>query len=441
MSGTKIRRAVAVSLALTLSALGLPAHDQLPGEMPEGPVLLTGGDLYTVSGAVLEATDLLFADGEIVEIGVGLTPPAGTEVVDVSGSRVYPGLIAPQTVLGLTEIGAVRATRDLDEVGDVNPEVAAHIAYNPDSEQTPTVRSHGITTAQITPQGGGIAGRSFLTHLDGWTKEDSGIRLTDGLTVNWPSVAVSASPFAPPAEQQRERSQRQRDEIRQAFETARDYHAAREAGLADQIDLRWEAMRPLWRGDEKLFVNAGDYRQIVEAVSFAQEFGVELVLVGAAEAYKAAELLRDAGVSVILDAATGLPPRQDDAYDTQYKHARLLHEAGVTFCIGLIDQGWGTRNLAIEGAGHAVAYGLPADVALRSITLSTAEILGIEESQGSLEVGKEATLFVSTGDVMDTLTQNVTHMYIRGRPVDLDNRHKMLARKYAEKIRRAAESR
>jgi len=440
MSGTEARRAVAVSLALTLTALGLSAHDQVPGETPEGPVLLTGGDVYTVSGEILEATDLLFAGGEIVEIGVGLTVPEGTEVIDVSGSRVYPGLIAPQTVLGLVEIGAVRATRDLDEVGDINPEVAAHVAYNPDSEHTPTVRSHGVTTAQITPQGGGIAGRNFLTHLDGWTKEDAGIRLTDGIVVNWPSVTVSTSRFAPPAEQQRERSQRQRDEIRQAFERARDYHAAREAGLADEIDLRWEAMRPLWSGGEKVFVNAGDYRQIVEAVSFAQEFGVELVLVGAADAYKAAELLRDAGVAVILDASTGLPPRQDDDYDTQYKHARLLHEAGVKFCIGLINQGWGARNLAIEGAGHAIAHGLPADVALRSITLSTAEILGLDETQGSLEVGKEATLFVSTGDVMDTLTQNVTHMYIRGRPVDLDNRHRRLARKYAEKIHRAAGS-
>jgi len=440
MSGTKAPRIIVFSLVLTLTALGLSAHDQVPGELPEGPVLLKGGDVYTVSGAVLEATDLLFDGAEIVEIGVGLTGPEGTQVIDVSGSHVYPGLIAPQTVLGLAEIGAVRSTRDLQEVGDINPEVAAHVAYNPDSEHTPTVRSHGITTVQVTPQGGGIAGRNFLTHLDGWTKEDAGIRLTDGLVVNWPSAGVSSSPFAPPAEKQRERSQRQRDELRQAFERARDYHAAREAGLVDEIDLRWEAMRPLWNGGEKLFVNAVGYRQIVEAVSFAQEFGVELVLVGAAEAYKAAELLRDENVPVILDASTGLPPRQDDDYDTQYKHARLLHEAGVKFSIGLIDQGWGARNLAIEGAGHAVAHGLPADVALRSITLSTAEILGIDATQGSLEVGKEATLFVSTGDVMDTLTQNVTHMYIRGRPVDLDNRHKMLARKYAEKIRRAAGS-
>jgi hypothetical protein len=186
-------RSTIVTAGLLLAAATSLAHDQIPGADQTRPVLLRGGDLYTVSGAVLEETDLLFEGGVITQIGVGLTPPAAAEVIDASGSRVYPGLIAPQTAVGLSEIGAVRATRDLDESGTVTPEVAAHVAYNPDSEIIPTVRSHGITTAQVAPQGMGIAGRSFITHLDGWTKEDAGVRLVDGLVVNWPRAGVADS--------------------------------------------------------------------------------------------------------------------------------------------------------------------------------------------------------------------------------------------------------
>jgi imidazolonepropionase-like amidohydrolase len=435
-------RSTIVTAGLLLAAATSLAHDQIPGADQTRPVLLRGGDLYTVSGAVLEETDLLFEGGVITQIGVGLTPPAAAEVIDASGSRVYPGLIAPQTAVGLSEIGAVRATRDLDESGTVTPEVAAHVAYNPDSEIIPTVRSHGITTAQVAPQGMGIAGRSFITHLDGWTKEDAGVRLVDGLVVNWPRAGVADAWWidATP-EEQRERSARQRREIREAFDKARTYHRAREAGEQSEIDLRWEVMRPLWTGEMRLFVNASDYREILEAVAFAAHLGLELVIVGGAEAYRLTDLLRENDVAVILDVTTGLPYRTGDDYDAQYKQARLLHEAGVRFCIGIIGTAWGFRNLAFEGAGQAVAYGLPPEAALRAITLSTAEILGIDDTLGSLEVGKEATLFVSSGDVMDTLGHNVIHMFIRGKAVDLDNRHKTLYRKYRQKIDPAANHR
>lgn len=422
-------------LALAVAGGGFfRAHDQVPGRAQQHPVLLRGGDLYTVSHGVLRATDLLFEHGRIERIGVGLAAPADAEIIDVAGRRVYPGLIAPASTLGLVEIGAVRATNDRAEVGAVTPEAAAHVAYNPDSELIPTVRSHGITTAQIAPEGSLIRGRSFITHLDGWTKEDSAVKLLDGLEVAWPESAVRTGWWVvEKREKQEQRMAENRRRLRRAFEEARAYFVAKQADPEVAVDLRWEAMRPVFTGDEPVYVEADDRRQITEAVEFAAEWGLRLVLVGGREADSVAALLREHGVPVIVGSTNVLPLREDDGYDAAYHLPAALHEAGVRFCIAHSKGGaWEVRNLPFQ-AGQAVAHGLPEDVALRAITLSTAEILGIDRDLGSLDVGKEATLFVSTGDVLDMLGQHVTRVYIRGRPLDLDDRHKRLYRKYRQK--------
>jgi len=224
-----------------------------------------------------------------------------------------------------------------------------------------------------------------------------------------------------------------RRRLEQAFVDARAYMLAKQADPALDIDLRWEAMLPALRREQTVYITADDYRQIVEAVEFAERHELRMVLVGGGEAYLATELLIDHRIPVILANPTGRPMREDDDYDSAYRQPRLLHEAGVTFCIARISWGaWDIRNLPLE-AGHAVGFGLPADVALRAITLTTAEILGIDDELGSLDVGKQATLFVSDGNVLDPLTQRVTLMFIEGRRVDLDNRHKTLYRKYRQK--------
>lgn len=425
-------------LMLALVASPVLAHDQIPGTDPEAPILLRGGNLYTVADGVLEDADLLIKDGRIAAIGRDIEVQPEPEVIDVSGQRVYPGLIAPGTVLGLTEISAVRATRDRDEVGSINPEVAAHVAYNPDSELIPSVRSHGVTTVQVMPTGALLTGRTAILHLDGWTKEDAAVRLIDGLALSWPRVTVREAWYLPPVEKQRQQMETQRTEVRRAFDAARTYALARAAGHDVDTDLRWEAMRPLWDDAMPLYVAAEDYRQILEAVDFADDYDLNMVLVKPDDAWRLTDLLVERDIPVLLSTPTGRPPRSDADYDAAYRQATRLHEAGVRFGIGMLGDGTGVRNLAIEGAGAAIAWGLPEDMALRAITLSNAEILGIDDRQGSLEIGKDATLFVSTGDVTDTLGHEVTRMWIRGREVDLDNRHHQLARKYREKIRRTA---
>ncbi len=423
---------------LALAAAGAPAYEEVPGEAQARPVLLRGGDLYTVARGVLPATDLLFDGGKIVAIGQGLAAPPNCEVLDLAGARVYPGLIAPATTLGLIEIDAVRATRDTDEVGDVNPEVLAQTAYNPDSELIPVVRGAGITTVQVAPAGALLRGRSSILHLDGWTVEDAALEPVDGLFVSWPASAVVESSFMPvPTEEQRKKMEEERRRLREAFDAARAYDRARDAGELVEVDLRWEAMRPLWEGGMPLYVEADDLRQILEAIDFADDYALSLVLVGGAEAWLAADLIAARDIPVLLQSPNRLPYRDDHGIDSQYGQPAALAAAGVRFALGDLGGSWSARNAPLEGAGLAIQGGLDAETALRAITLTPAEILGIADREGSLEVGKDATLIVSAGDVTDTLGHRVTHMFIQGRPVDLDNKQRELDRKYAEKLRRA----
>lgn len=422
--------------ALLMLLLSLPgiaqAHDLVPGKAQSKPVLLQGGDLYTVSQGVLPGTDLLFENGKITKIGKGLAAPEGAEVVDLRGKRVYPGLIAPATTLGLRDIDAARPTRDDTEVGTFRPEVSAHVAYNVDSEIIPTVRNHGIAVAQIAPQGGMLRGRSFIANLDGWTKEDSAVRLVDGMFLEWPAVAApESSSKSKDAVSSRQKAENERFELRRAFDDARGYMLAKNAGTLAGSDLRWEAMIPVFARTQPLYVVANDARQIVEAIDFAKTQNVRMVLVGGAEAHRTATALKEAGIPVILRDVIERPLRQDDAYDLAYRLPSLLHAAGVKFCIGN-DGSWQARNLPLQ-AGQAVAFGLPQDVALRSITLSTAEILGVDAELGSLDVGKRATLFIQSGDPIDNFARPVERMWIDGRDVNLDDRQKRLWEKYRQK--------
>ncbi len=421
-----------ILLALVVSSLAL-ANFYVPGKKQDHPILLKGGDLYTVSGGVLTQTDLLFENGRITQIGKNITAPANTETIDVTGKRVYPGLIDAASTLGLVEIDQARATQDKNEVGNITPEVQSHIAYNPDSELTPTVRSNGILTALIAPEGGTISGRSSLINLDGWTKEDAMEKMNVGIHVNWPrSAIITAWWMEQSAEDQKKEMTQNRLKLRDAFESARAYAKAKKAGTLTQTDLRWDAMAPVFDKEMTVFINANDMRQIQEAVKFALEQDIRIVIVGGSESYRVAPLLKQHNIPVILGRVHAQPMREDDDYDLPYKLPRLLKEAGIKFCLSYNYSSWASRSLPFQAA-HAVAFGLDAETALRSLTLSTAEILGVEKDLGSLEVGKKATIVVSDGDILDPITQNVVHAFIGGRQVDLNNKHKQLYEKYRAK--------
>ncbi len=404
-------------------------HDYVPGAPQTAPILLKGGTLFTISDGIKAGHDLLMIDGRIAQIGENISPPENAEIIDITGQHVYPGLIAAGTRIGLNEIGAVRATNDEAEVGRINPDVQSHMAYNPDSEIIPTVRSNGIAYAQIVPAGSMVRGRSCLLNLDAWTKEDAAEKLVVGLHISWPTVSVSTAWYEKrtPEEQKKQMAENRR-QLKSIFDDARAYSIAKAANPNIDIDSRWEAMLPILSGDLPVFIHAGDCRQIEQAAQFCLEQGLRMVLSGGREAWKVTDLLTQHDIPVIYSQSHDVPMRSDDDYDQAYKIPALLDEAGVKFCFGGKGS-WPVRNMPFD-AGQAVAFGLDNNVALRSMTLTTAEIMGVEKEIGSLEVGKKASVIVSDGDIMDHLTHNVTHMFIEGRSVDLDNKHKELFRKY-----------
>ncbi|MBS0663337.1 MAG: amidohydrolase family protein [Verrucomicrobia bacterium] len=440
---------IALSLTGLLAALALHASTALPAKRPAGPVLLRGGEVHPVIGAVLPKADVLLMDGKIARIGPKLSAPAGAEVVDVTGQRIYPGFIIANTTLGLEEIGAVRASVDSSEYGPINPNVRAQAAFNPDSEMIPVARVNGVLTACATPVAanegqpvpGLLAGTSSLMRLDGWTWEEMTLRPTVGLQLFWPApVPAQRGPAPAPGalEETRKRYADQVKLIRQAFANARAYLRAKDAagGHPAETDLRWEAMLPALRGEQPVFIHADDIKQIAAVLDWAREEpGLKLVLVGGRDAWRAADRLKAANIPVIIDGTTPLPARRDDGYDAVYANAGKLHAAGVKFCISESTNESGgptnARNLPYEAA-MAASYGLPADEALKAITIYPAEILGVAAELGSIEVGKRATLIVTDGDPLEIPTQ-VKQAYIDGARIDLRTRQTDLYDKYRQR--------
>ena len=419
------------------------ASDQIPAPPQDHPIALVGGTLVTVSGDTIPSGTILFDQGKIVALGTSVALPDGTEQIDVSGKWVYPGLIAANTVLGLTEINAIRATRDYAEVGDIKPNVRVEVGLNPDSELLPVARANGITLALTVPRGGLISGTSAVIMLDGWTWEQMTLKAPVGLHIFWPFMGVRTAPWIRKSKEEQVRDRDRRiARIRQAFADARAYWKAKRAEIADKnipyhdTDLRWEAMRPVLEGEIPVFVHADEIRQIEAALDWARSENIRLVLVGGYDAWRVADRLKEQQVPVIIGGVHRRVLRRWEPYDTPFTLARKLYEAGVTFCIASEGSPFGAaheRNLPYQAA-TAAAYGLPRTEALKAVTLYPAQILGIDDRAGSLEPGKDATLIVTTGDPLEITTQ-VTMEFIQGRKVDLSSKQTQLYEKYLEKYR------
>jgi hypothetical protein len=345
---------------------------------------------------------------------------------------VYPGVIAMDTTIGLNEIEAVRATRDSREVGGVTPEVAGHIAFNADSEVIPTIRYHGITHAQVVPEGSLVNGQSSLMQLDGWNYQDSLVAGEVGVHISWPRTYVVDTWWErrTPAEQ-REANAKALKRLKDVLADAKAYYDAKQANPDIAVDQRWDAMLGLYDGSKKLFVHAQDKRQMEQALDVAQEYGFDLVLMGAADAWRLTERLVKTQTPVVFGSPFGLPARDDEGYDQAFSTPAKLAEAGVNFAISYPGY-WDVRNLPFA-AGQSVAFGLDVDEAVKAITLKPAEFMGLDDQLGSLEVGKSASLSVSKGDLLDPVGQDLTHLFINGRAVELESRHTELYEKYQQK--------
>ncbi|SFE78756.1 Imidazolonepropionase [Chitinophaga sp. CF118] len=421
----------------TLSFISLAATAQetmYPAAKQEKTIYLSHATIHVGNGQVIENGSLVFTGGKITAVGSNLAAPAAeATVLDLKGEHVYPGIIAPLTTLGLTEVAAVRSTNDYSEVGEINPSVRSLVAYNTDSKVINTLRSNGILLAQITPEGGMIPGSSSVVQLDAWNWEDAAYRADGAIHFYMPSLLP---PAAPPAG--RPTPVIPDDKIKEAMEKISQVRAFfREAQAYSQeekhtaTNLKFEAVHKLFTRQEKLFIHCDLVKEMLLAIDMAKEFGFDVVIAGGADSWMIADMLKQNNIAVVLKQPHSLPVMQDDDVDQPYKTAAQLQQAGVLFCIS--NEGfWQQRNLPFE-AGTASAYGISKEDALSAITLNTARILGIDKTTGSLEAGKDANITISTGDIMDMRTSIITRAFIQGREINLDNKQKQLYERYKYK--------
>ncbi|MBT8220919.1 MAG: amidohydrolase family protein [Bacteroidia bacterium] len=406
----------------------------IPATQQNGPILLTGATAHIGDGTVINNAAIGFDQGKLTIVADMASVSGQTSnytVIDISGKHVYPGFILPNSQLGLVEVSSLRATRDMSEEGTINPNVRSLIAYNTDSENIPTMRFNGILLTETTPTGGVISGVSSVMELEGWNWEDAVHSADISMHLNWPSKTRRQFDFATFTVKTSPNKNYAKDveNLRSHFTDAVSHQT-----MADKkANLKMDKMQGLFDGSLSLTIHASGSKEIVEAVMAAQEYGVKKIVIAAGSAaLYVAEFLRDNNIPVIIPPVHSLPSRDDEDIDLPYRLPHLLSEAGVL--VGLSHSGMlaNARNLPFY-AGTAAAYGMDKEAALQTITSNTAKILGIDDKVGSLAVGKDATLFVSDGDALDIRSNMLTHAFISGKKVTLDNKQQELYKRYSNK--------
>ncbi len=419
-----------------LASLTSFGQNPAPAKAQARGIALIGATIHVGDGRVIQNGLITFDKGVITNVGDASTVRLNTNELDVitlTGKHIYPSLISPASLVGLQEVEAVRATVDSREIGELNPNIRALVAYDTDSEVIPTIRNNGILITQAMPLGGTVSGSSSIMHADGWNWEDAVLRKDDGIWLNWPGYFAREFDFNTFSASIRKNERR--DESMRAIQTifneARSYLAI---PTPVPMNLKFEAMRGLFTGKQNLYVRADLGKDIIEAVRFAKAAGVaKVVIVGGEEAERVAGFLKENNVPVILSALHRLPNRQDDAVDQPYSQPGTLQKAGVLVGLSYAEEWWRTRNLPFL-AGTAAGFGnLDREEALKMVTSNTAKILGIDAIVGTLETGKQATLFVSVGDALDMRTNVIEHAFIQGRKLNLDDKHKRLNQKFKSK--------
>ena len=419
-------------LFVGLSVWSSQTVGQVPTPAPaqDHSILIYNATAHIGTGRVIETAAIAMDSGRIVRVYDLLVEAIDTndfkEVIDATGKHVYPGFILTNNVLGLTEIGAVRASHDFQETGKYNPFLRTLTSYNTDSKIIPTVRSNGILITQVTPRGGVLSGTSSVVHLDAWNWEDAVVRADDGVHLNWPRQ------LRPHASTKKESHTKETEALDKFFREAQAYAKAKAPVYPD---ARLEALRGVFEGTQTLYIHANKAKEILKALQFARNFELKkIVLVGGHDAWLLTDQLKDQNVPVILRRVHSLPMRRDEPTDLPFQLPALLYEAGVEFALAYEGdmEAMGSRNLPFL-AGTTVAYGLPKEEAIKSITLSPAKILGIADRVGSLEAGKDATLFISEGDALDMQSNAVVRAFIQGRSIDLNNHQQELYEKFKGK--------
>jgi len=418
-------------IAFTLSFL-VSFGQPTPAAKQSQAILLLNGVAHLGNGKVIENSAITFENGIIQSVAdatVTNFDRSNFKVIELKGAHIYPGLIAPNTNLGLIEVEAVRATDDTREVGTFNPNVRSIIAYNSDSQVSPTIRSNGVLMAQVVPSGGRIMGTSSVVQLDAWNYEDAIVKEDDGVWINWPFRFRYKGFWEGGGTAENKKFDKQINSLAQFMDEAKAYC---QGGTPKTVNLKFKAMCPCFDKSSNTYIRANNVKDIIQVLDFAETYDLKLVLIGANDAHLIMDLLAKKEIPLILNPVNRLPSRQDDDVDLPFKLPAMLEEAGLLYAFTTPDFSGDVRNLSFH-SGNAVSYGLDAEKAIQAMTLNPAKILGIDKTVGSLEEGKSATLFVSSGDILDVKTHNVTHAFIDGREIDLSNKQSKLSDKFMKK--------
>ena len=433
----------ALASAPRASSAQLGSFNPNPG--PQGTFAIRGGTVVTVSGADIPNGTVVISGGKITAVGANVQVPANAQVIDAKGLMVYPGMIETGTSMGLSEIGqGAVATVDISEVGSFNPNAQAFYGIDPHSAHIGVARVVGITTIVSRPTGGIVSGQAALMNLAGDTPPKMAVIPKLALVIELPRSGFGGRGFAraaalqqgAPADANRVR-QAQLDSLRKLLRDADAYAKAQDAYAKDKSlprpahDVVLESMVPALRGQMPVIFPADRANDIRDAVTFAEEMHLKPIIIGGEQAPAVAAFLKQHNTPVVVTAVMHLPSREDDPYDVNYSIPAKLSAAGVTFAISTGDRGSEVRTLPYN-AGMAAAHGLSKTDALKAVTLWPAQIFGVGDRMGSIDVGKTANIVVTTGDLLEAKT-DTRYLFIDGRNVPLDNKHTQLNAQFKDR--------
>lgn len=396
----------------------------------KGTFALTNATIETVTKGTITNGTLIIKDGKITALGTNVTVPSGATTIDCSGHTIYPGMIDGNTQLGLAEVNSVSLTVDHNEIGEVKPHMQALTAVNPNNTAIPVTRVSGVTTVMAVPTSGIIPGTAALINLVGYNP--------DQMYAGYKAVVMNF----PSASRRGRRDNRSPEDVKKAYEKSMKsindlwdqvalFDKVQQANEDVDYNPALEAMIPVMKGEMNLHINVNSKDAILNALKWVKEKEMKnVVLVGVSEGWRVAEEIAEAGIPVITGPVQSTPTRASDRYDRPYANAGLMSKAGVKVAI-TSGETENVRNLPFN-AGFAAAYGMGKKAALEAVTINPAQMFGVADKIGSLEVGKDANLFVATGDPFETKTK-IAHLFIGGYQIAIDSRHIQLYHEFLER--------
>jgi len=421
------------TLSFLCSVLGfLTSVPVFLGQSRPQTYAIKNAKIVTIAGATIPNGNILIQDGKITQVGTNIAIPSNAKVIEAKGLIAYPGMIDPHTAIGLQEISSVQATQDASELGDLNPELRASAAINPQSEHVAITRANGITTVGSLPRGGLISGQGAVIDLDGWVLKDMLVRDSAVMVINYPrDVNLPANATETQRREDEDTRKKRIDLLHRTFKDAQAFAKIVAAPAADaDTNPRLRALVPVVNGQEPALFNVESENEIKGALDLIDEFKLKGVLSGCAEAWKVVNLLKGRNVPVILGATLQSPGDDSYPYDVNYATAAELVKAGVKIAF-TSDSTSSARDLPWHAA-MSVAFGLPKEEAWKAVTINAAQILGIDAQTGSISEGKIANIMLTDGDPLEHATK-VKQLFIAGKPVELKSKHTNLYKKFIKR--------